>query len=151
METVLQVQEQLTITMMRDRIEDTKVKKEGAGLKKVVGTITDRVIQLLGLNVPSGKPVYLGNTNVQHMIARHPQDYQKYGADIEDILENPDYVGLNSKDNSIEYVKEYQINNEFVKVAVRVSLGGEFYARSLYVLNTGRTQRFIQKGKLLPY
>lgn len=52
------------------------------------------------------------------MQSRHPQDYEKYGADIADILNCPDYVGKNPKDDSIEYVKEYQVDGEFVKVAV---------------------------------
>ena len=51
-------------------------------------------------------------------------------------------------DGSIEYVKDFQINGEFVKVAVRLSGGGTLYARSLYVLNHNRVINFIQKGTL---
>ena len=47
-----------------------------------------------------------------------------------------------------EYVKDFQINGEFVKVAVRLSGGGALYARSLYVLNHNRVINFIQKGTL---
>ena len=43
----------------------------------------------------------------------HPGDYQKYGKNIKLILAQPDYVGLNPKDNSIEYVKEFMIENEY--------------------------------------
>lgn len=59
-----------------------------------------------------------------------------------------DYVGINSSDNSIEFVKEYVIDNEFVKVAVRVSRGNKLYARSLYVLNNRRVKNFIAKNTL---
>ena len=65
-----------------------------------------------------------------------------------DIIANPDYVGINSKDNSIEYVKEYIVDNEYVKVAVRISSGNRLYARSVYVLNRRRVQNFIKKGTL---
>lgn len=78
----------------------------------------------------------------------HPADYAKYGANISDILSSPDYVRVNQKDNSIEYVKEYKVDGDFVKVAVRVSSGGNFYARSLYILNSNRVQSFIAKGTL---
>ena len=72
----------------------------------------------------------------------------KYGADISMIINDADYVGLNASDNSIEYVKEYKINNEFVKVAVRVSQGNVLYARSIYILNNKRVQNYIAKNTL---
>ena len=78
----------------------------------------------------------------------HPADYAKYGTYISDILSTPDYVGINPKDDSIEYVKEYLINQEYVKVAVRVSTAGRYFARSLYVLNQNRVHNFIAKGTL---
>lgn len=82
------------------------------------------------------------------MQQKHPEDYAKYSPYIQTILSNPEYVGLNPKDNSIEYVREFKVNNEFVKAAVRISLTGKFFARSLYVLNTNRVHNFITKGTL---
>lgn len=41
------------------------------------------------------------------------------------------------------------INNEYVKVAVRISSSEIFYARSLYVLNSNRVKNFINKGTLI--
>lgn len=61
---------------------------------------------------------------------------------------NPDYVGLNTKDESIEYVKEYKVDDEYVKVAVRVSGNRNYFARSIYVLNKTRVKNFITKGTL---
>ena len=56
----------------------------------------------------------------------HPADFAKYGADLETILAAPDYVGQNPTDGSIEYVKEYVINGEYVKVAVRITGSGRY-------------------------
>ena len=120
-------------------------------MKQIVGTITERVISLLELDVPVDTPVFLGDSNIKHMQSKHPRDYEKYGADITDILKCPDYVGKNPKDDSIEYVKEFLTNGEYVKVAVRVSAGNRFYARSMYVLNKNRTVNFIKKGTLKKY
>ena len=64
------------------------------------------------------------------------------------IIANPDYVGKNAKDNSIEFTKEYYINGEYVKVAVRISTHNIYYARSMYVLNPKRVKNFIAKGTL---
>lgn len=114
-----------------------------------VGSVSAKVISLLGLtNINVNAPIFLGDSNIAHMKSRHLKDYLKYGADISFIINNADYVGLNTKDNSIEYVKEYQINNEFVKVAVRVSQGNVLYARSIYVLNNNRVKNYIAKNTL---
>lgn len=115
-----------------------------------VGCITNHVQQLLGCSISGDNNIYLGDSNIAHMKSRHPQDYQKYGQYIQTILNAPDYVGMNPSDNSIEFVKEFKIDNEYVKVAVRVSSGGKYYARSLYVLNSNRVQNFINKGTLKP-
>ena len=118
---------------------------------KQVGKITQNLISKLNLKIPADTPILLGASNIQHMKTSHPADYSKYGRYIKDILNAPDYVGINKKDGSIEYVKEYVLDNEFVKVAVRVSTNGSYFARSLYVLNNNRVNNFIQKGTLLKY
>lgn len=115
---------------------------------KQVGMISSQVINTLGLNIPIDTPIFIGNSNIAHMRSSHPADYAKYGNNIPDILSSPDYARINPKDGSIEYVKEYKIDGQFVKIAVRVSGGGNYYARSLYVLNNNRVQDFIAKGTL---
>ena len=118
---------------------------------KQVGILNQRVIDLLGLDLSAGRSILLGKTNVSHMVSRHPRDYELYGNCISEILEAPDYVALNAKDGSIEYVKEMQIDTIYIKVAVRVSLKGQLYVRSLYRLNTNRAKNFIEKGTLKSY
>lgn len=60
------------------------------------------------------------------------------------------FFSLIHKDSSIEYVKEYKIDNEYVKVAVRAASSDRLYARTLYVLNRSRAEHFIETGKLIP-
>ncbi|MBE6951710.1 MAG: transposase [Ruminococcaceae bacterium] len=115
---------------------------------QLIGHVSARVISLLGLPLEENQPIFLGCSNIAHMQSRHPADYNKYGAYIPMILKNPDYVGKNPKDDFIEYVKEFQIDGEYVKVAVRLSGGGKLYARSVYILNPNRVQNFIRKGTL---
>ena len=114
----------------------------------IVGAITENVITTLGLSIPKDTPIYLGDSNINHMRQKHPEAYATYGADIVSILSAPDYVGVNPTDGSIEYVKEYAVDGDFVKVAVRVAVSGRYFARSLYVLNPRRVKNFIQKGTL---
>lgn len=115
---------------------------------EIVGEIEDRVIEILGLIVPEDRRIYFAESNLEHMKKSHPEDFAKYGADLELILRHPDYVGQNPTDESIEYVKEYMVDGEYVKVAVRLSHSGRYYARSLYVLNNRRVERFIARGTL---
>ena len=104
-----------------------------------VGTITQDIINILGITyIKPDTPILLGDTNIKHMQTSHPTDYQKYGSHIENILCSPDYVGIIKKDNSLE----------FVKVAVRISLNGNVFARSMYILNNNRVKNFITKGTL---
>ena len=119
---------------------------------KKIGCITPKVESLLQLNIADDRNIYIGDTNIQHMQTSHPADFQRYHSEIPNILASPDYVGINAKDNSIEYVKEFQVNNELVKVAVRISSGGQkYFARSVYVLNRSRVFNFIQRGTLKKY
>jgi len=118
---------------------------------KQVGVLCQRVIDLLGLSMTEGQSILLGESNIAHMVSRHPVDYALYGEYIPLILSTPDYVALNVKDGSIEYVKEVQVDSVFVKVAVRVSARGQLFARSVYRLNTNRVLNFIEKGTLKRY
>ena len=113
-----------------------------------VGQLSERVISLLELPLKVNQPIFLGSSNIAHMQNRHPADYEKYGAYIPMILEHPDYVGQNPQDDSIEYVKEFQIDGEYVKVAVRLSGSGKLFARTVYRLNPRRVENFINKGTL---
>ena len=118
---------------------------------KQVGKLSQRVIEVLGLTLSEGRSLLLGESNIAHMVSRHPEDYALYGEYIPLILSMPDYVALNTKDESIEYVKEVQMDDIYVKVAVRVSARGQLFARSVYRLNTNRAKNFIEKGTLKKY
>lgn len=118
---------------------------------KQVGKLSQRVIELLGLTLSEGRSILLGESNIAHMVSRHPEDYALYGEYIPLILSMPDYVALNTKDESIGYVKEVQMDDVYVKVAVRVSARGQLFARSVYRLNTNRAKNFIEKGTLKKY
>lgn len=124
--------------------------KEGENITSNVGQISESIKTLLRLTINGDHTIYLGESNINHMQSRHPEDYIKYGQHIPLILSHPDYVGINPSDNSIEYVKEFEMDNEFVKVAIRISSKDKYYARSLYVLNSNRVHNFIVRGTLKP-
>lgn len=116
-----------------------------------IGKLNERVIDLLELSATPNSPILIGQTNIDHIKKKHLNDYLKYKNYISDILEKPDYIRQNPKDNSLEYVKEFQMNCEYVKVAVRVSNSKQWFVRSMYVLNSKRVENYIKKGNLLKY
>lgn len=124
-----------------------RAKREGTAIK-TVGTVTEQVEKLLGIAAPKDRTIYLGPSNIAHMQSSHPADFAKYGSELVNILAHPDYVGQNPTDGSIEYVKEYLVDGEYVKVAVRLAQSDRYYARSLYILNNNRVKNFISKGTL---
>ena len=117
-------------------------------MRKRIGFFSSNVIRTLGLDIPAGTPIYVADSNIDHMKTSHPEDFKKYGSELKNIIANPDYVGKNVKDNSIEFTKEYFVNGEYVKVAVRVSSQNVYFASSMYVLNSNRVKNFIAKGTL---
>lgn len=47
----------------------------------------------------------IGDSNIEHIKNIHPYEYEQYFPRIEEIISEPDYVGKNPKDDSINYVK----------------------------------------------
>ena len=115
---------------------------------KKVGCFTQEVIDLLELDLEATTPIFIGDSNIEHIKSRHPYEYEKYFCDIEEIIATPDYVGLNPKDKSIAFVKEYIISSEYVRVAVRIASNNKYYAKTLHLLSTCNAERYISKGTL---
>ena len=127
------------------------IKPQGRKMKKIIGKINWRVIKLLNLDYKEEIPIVLGDSNIIHMKNKHYDDYKKYGADMEKIISNPTYVAKNPKQDSIEYIKEYKINNEFVLVAVRISNNGNMFARTLFIMSNRKKNMYLKKGYVKKY
>lgn len=63
-------------------------------------------------------------------------------------MNSPDYVGLSPKDSSILFVKLYEVDGEYIRVAVRIASSGRCYAKTLHLLSTCNAERYIKKGTL---
>lgn len=116
---------------------------------KKVGKLSANVASVLGLMQRKNQPIMFGDSNREHMKRKHPEAYKKYGKHIPKILSHPDYVRINPRDDSIEYVKEFKVDGEYVKVAVRADRGDNaLFARSIYVLSPDRVRNMIKSGAL---
>ena len=48
-------------------------------MNRKVGEISQRVIDLLDLDIEAGTAIYTGKSNILHMQNRHSKDYKAYG------------------------------------------------------------------------
>ena len=110
-----------------------------------VGEISLEVIKLLGLSLSESVPIYVGTTNIAHMAKDHSYEFNRFYDRIPFIISNADYVRLKEDDGSIEYIKSF---GKYVKLAVRIAGDGNYYARSLFFIETNRVENLIQKGEL---
>ena len=82
------------------------------------------------------------------MIKRHHNDVIHHIEDLELILRNPDFVGVNprEKDASFEYVKRFDDN---ILVAIKLHKSGDFfYVPTMYRLQDFKLQSRIKSGRL---
>jgi len=117
---------------------------------RLVGVVSAAVSKVLGEDgrlYKAGDMIYIGESNVNHMKRRHLSAYNKYGDRLSSIISEPDYVGINEEDNSLEYVKVF---DDHVKLVVRVAGDEKLYVRSLYTVYQSRTEYFIKSGRLKP-
>lgn len=117
--------------------------------RQLVGHISSKIVKALGLDVLAGTPIYISDNNILHIRETHSDAYMKYFNDLEDIISNPDYIGIAGVAiPSIEYVKQYKVNDEYVNIAVRATSNGIYYVRSMFIIEEGRLNDYIRKGKL---
>lgn len=120
--------------------------------KRQVGLITQTTIDLLNLSQNElNKAIFVGPTNISHMQSSHPEDFARYGDCLEEVIQSPDYVMLHPLDDSIRFIREYIENDELVLVAVRATRGGNFFARSLYVIEEAKLEIYRSTENLMRY
>lgn len=115
---------------------------------EIVGYISQAVIKTLNLELNPNTPVFIGKSNIEHIKNRHPYEFDKFYRDIGLIINSPDYVGLNPKDDFILFVKLYRVNGEYIRVAVRIASNSKCFAKTLHSLSTCNAERYIEKGTL---
>lgn len=82
----------------------------------------------------------------KHISKRHPNQVQ-YLNNIQDILTNPDYIGINPKEpNSIELVKAYTDN---ILIAIKLDKSNDYYyIASLYDVSQAKINNRINSNRL---
>lgn len=118
-----------------------------------IGKINEIVIKILNLSLDPDTPVFMGETNLQHMKDEHPDDFLKYGDKIVEILKTPDFVAQHPKKDSIEYIKKFYDEEieDYVLVAVRATKSEIHFARTLFVMADDKVIQYNKKNALKAY
>lgn len=120
-------------------------------MNRKIGKINLKVIILLDLDFEKEIPIFLGDTNIEHMKRQHPNDYDKYGKDIQDIINYPTYIAKNPNQGSVEYIKEYKVDDSFVLIAVRISNNSKMFARTLFTMTDKKKNIYLNRGYAKKY
>ena len=85
------------------------------------------------------------------MIKRNHLDCLKYINKLQEIIKNPDYIGVNPNESgdSVELVKKYSDN---VLIGIKVDLSSNIlYVSTMYNLQEQKLQRRIHSGRLVKF
>ncbi|MGE8082107.1 PBECR2 nuclease fold domain-containing protein [Peribacillus loiseleuriae] len=118
-----------------------------------IGEVNDIVINILNLSLNPNTPIFIGETNIEHMKDEHPEDFEKYGDKIAEILQSPDYVAKHPRKDSIEYIKVFydEEKDDHVLVAVRATTNGIIFARTLFIMGDEKVTKYTKKGAFNTY
>lgn len=113
-----------------------------------LGVVGSAIVEKFSLNISPDTPIYIGLNNRIHMENSHREIYLTYCDRMSEIISSPDYVGINPHDNSLEYYKKF--NNEVIhiKIAIRSTARGVYFARSMYSVNDLSLNNYINTNRL---
>lgn len=109
--------------------------------------LKERFKDILGINTPIDKIIVSSGLKT-HMIKRKHFEALKYLDRLEDILNNPDYIGVNpnEKNTSIEFIKVYDNN---VLLALKLDSSNEhFYIASVYIKSQAKIEKMLVSGRI---
>ena len=112
---------------------------------QIVGILKKDIIGSLGICLLCGDiKMYPGA--IKHIKQKHKEDFDKYFDKIPEIINSPDYIGVNAAHK--ESVKLVKIFDKDVLVAVKLDQSGYLYLSSMYSLNPGKVPKRLNSGRL---
>ncbi|MGN0273895.1 MAG: PBECR2 nuclease fold domain-containing protein [Chordicoccus sp.] len=112
---------------------------------KQVGVYDNRFYQVAGFL--ADLPIMQSDGLRIHIEKRHP-DSLKYLDKIEDIIQNPDYIGKSPCETgySFELVKSFDKN---VQIGIKIDISENyFYVSTLYTITEAKLRNRLRSGRL---
>lgn len=120
---------------------------------KIIGKLDKKKLDFITEKRPDfakqikGKDIVMWDNRIEH-IAKHRMnfrniyDFDVYVEKIPEIVNDPDYIGIRDKDNSLQFIKKYDDN---ILVAVRINTNGKLSFRTLYPVTDSQINNYINK------
>ncbi|TAH69998.1 MAG: hypothetical protein EWM47_05835 [Anaerolineaceae bacterium] len=115
-----------------------------------VGEFSDKFNNLISANIPLLK-IYCSKGLRTHLIKREHYSCLPYINAIPDIIENPDYIGINPNENetTIELIKVY---NKNILIGIKLDADENYlYVSTMYELQESKLIRRLHSGRLKIY
>lgn len=113
-----------------------------------VGKYDTNLNNLLGLNLAE-LDIYRSKGLPTHMIKSKHYKSLKYIDYIPDIIESPDYIGINPNENgtkSIELIKKYKDN---ILIGIKLDEENEYlYVSTMHDVQEGKISRRLHSGRI---
>lgn len=113
-----------------------------------VGRYTEQFNNILGIRAEE-KDIFMSSGLVTHMIKRNHQNCLKYVDCISDIIEKPDFIGVNPNEKekfSMELIKCYADN---VLVGVKLDQEGDYlYVATMHEVSESKIKRRLHSGRI---
>ena len=113
-----------------------------------VGEYNEDFNKILGLNIECLE-IFRSKGLPAHMVNRQHGKCLKYIDYIPDIIQNPDYIGVNPNENgedSIELIKKYKDN---VLIGIKLDKNNRYlYVSTMHDVQTSKIQRRLHSGRL---
>ena len=77
-----------------------------------------------------------------------PEEFYQCMEDIPMIIQNPDYISIHPKDQSISFIKDY---SGHTSVAIKVAADGAMSYRTIYPLSNYQLGNYIKSGRAWKY
>jgi len=115
-----------------------------------VGEYCQLFNDITGANLPLRK-IYRSQGLSAHLIKRKHFDCLKHIDNIKDIIESPDYIGINPNEHeeTIELIKKYDKN---VLIGIKLDTSENYlYVSSMYTVQDSKLNRRLFSGRIKKY
>lgn len=112
-----------------------------------VGKYNTKFNEILGIHIGELE-IYRSKGLPTHMVKRKHFNCLKYIDYIPDIIENPDYIGVNPNEDgtSIEIIKRYRDN---VMIGIKLDTDGEYlYVSTVHDVQESKIARRLHSGRI---
>ena len=84
-----------------------------------IGKINKEIYRCIAEDILTDE-VVITNNQIQHIMDRHPNDYERFSSYFGEIVKNPDYIIEANKPNTALLLKEIRENGEVFKTVLRL-------------------------------